>query len=146
MAEFNSLAACFPVADISATIRWYEEQLGFIADPFPSAEPYVFAILRRDDVEIMLQRVDGYEKPDIYGSRSGGVWNAYITVEGVRDLYESVREEATIVQPLRQQPYGMWEFEVKDPNGYVLVFAEPDQSPFIDINFGSNWSYSSRKR
>ena len=146
MAEFNSLAACFPVADISSTIRWYEEQLGFIADPFPSTEPYVFAILRRDDVEIMLQRVDGYQKPDIYGSRSGGVWNAYITVEGLRDLYESVREESTIVQPLRQQPYGIWEFEVKDPNGYVLVFAEPDQSPFIDINLGSNWSYSSRKR
>ena len=65
MAELNSLAACFPVADISATIRWYEEQLGFVADPFPSAEPYVFAILRRDEVEIMLQRVDGYEKPDL---------------------------------------------------------------------------------
>ena len=31
----------------------------------------------------------------------------------------------TIVQPLRQQPYGNWEFEVKDPNGYVLVFSEP---------------------
>ena len=146
MPELSSLAACFPVADISATIRWYEEQLGFDADPFPSAEPYVFAILRRDEVEIMLQRIDGYEKPYVYDSRSGGVWDAYITVEGVRDLYESLREKATIVQPLRQQPYGMWEFEVKDPNGYVLVFSEPGNSPFIDINIGSNWSYSSRKR
>ena len=126
MAELRSLAACFPVADVSSTIRWYEEQLGFIGDPFPSVEPYVFAILRRDDVEIFLQRVDGYEKPDLYGSRRGGVWDAYIRVEGVRDLYESMREEATIVQPLRQQPYGNWEFEVKDPNGYVLVFSEPD--------------------
>lgn len=125
MAELRSLAACFPVADISATIRWYEEQLGFIGDPFPSAEPYVFAILRRDDVEIFLQRIDGYKKPDLYGSRPGGVWDAYFRVEGLRDLYESVREEATIVQPLRQQPYGNWEFEVKDPNGYVLVFSEP---------------------
>jgi len=26
--------------------------------------------------------------------------------------------------PLRKQPYGDWEFEVKDPNGYVLVFSE----------------------
>ena len=126
MAELHSLAACFPVADIDATIRWYEEQLGFIGDPFPPMEPYVFAILRRDDVEIMLQRIDGYEKPDHYTKRPGGVWDAYIRVEGVRDLYESVREEATIVQPLRQQPYGMWEFEVKDPNGYVLVFSEED--------------------
>jgi len=126
MAEFRTLAACFPVADIASTIRWYEEQLGFIGDPFPPSGPYVFAILRRDDVEIMLQRLDGYEKPDLYRSRPGGVWDAYIRVEGVRDLYESVREEATIVQPLRKQPYGNWEFEVKDPNGYVLVFSEED--------------------
>ena len=146
MAELSSLAACFPVADISATIRWYEEHLGFIGDPFPSAEPYVFAILRRDDVEIMLQRIDGYKKPDLYSLRDGGVWDAYITVEGIKNLYESLREQATIVKPLRKQPYGNWEFEVQDPNGYVLVFSEPGTSAFIDINFGSNWSYSSRKR
>ena len=126
MAELRSLAACFPVADIDKTIRWYEEQLGFIGYPFPPTGTHVFAILRRDDVEIMLQRLNGYEKPDLYHRRDGGVWDAYIRVEGVRDLYESVRDEATIVSPLRRQPYGNWEFEVKDPNGYVLVFSEED--------------------
>jgi hypothetical protein len=124
MAELQTVAACFPVADISATIQWYEEQLGFIGDPFPASEPYVFGILRRDNVEIFLQRIEGYQKPDLYSTRPGGVWDAYIRTEGVHDLYESVREEATIVQPLRQQPYGNWEFEVKDPNGYILVFSE----------------------
>ena len=124
MAELRTVAACFAVADISATIRWYEEQLGFVADPFPDREPYVFAILSRDDVEIFLQRVEGYQKPDVYGRRPGGVWDAYIRTEGVEDLYESVSAEAEIIQPLRRQPYGAWEFEVKDPNGYVLVFSE----------------------
>jgi uncharacterized glyoxalase superfamily protein PhnB len=124
MADLQSLAPCFPVADISVTIRWYEEVLGFLADPFPDREPYVFAILTRDDIEIMLQRVDGYQKPDLYSSRPGGVWDVYFRAEGVKDLYESVRDEATIVQPLRRQPYGAWEFEIKDPNGYVLVFSE----------------------
>ena len=124
MADLQSLAACFPVADISATIRWYEEVLGFVADPFPDREPYVFAILARDDIEIMLQRVSDYEKPDLYNSRPGGVWDVYIRTEGVKDLYESVRDETTIVQSLRQQPYGAWEFEIRDPNGYVLVFSE----------------------
>jgi predicted enzyme related to lactoylglutathione lyase len=124
MAELRSLAACFPVADISATIRWYEEQLGFVADPFPASEPYVFAILSRDDVEIFLQHVEGYHKPNLYDARAGGVWDAYIRTEGVEDLYESVRDEAQIIQPLRRQPYGAWEFEIRDPNGYVLVFSE----------------------
>jgi uncharacterized glyoxalase superfamily protein PhnB len=124
MAELLAAVPCFTVADIAATMRWYEEQLGFISDPFPAAEPYVFAIVYRNDIEIMLQRIEGYQKPDLYQLRRGGVWDAYIRTEGVRDLYESVREEATIVKPLRQQPYGAWEFEVKDPNGYVLVFSE----------------------
>src|SRR6185295_10371754 len=114
MAEFSSVVPCFPVADVGATIRWYEEQLGFIGDPFPSSEPYVFAIIYRDSIEIMLQRIEGYEKPDLYNLRSGGVWDAYIRVEGINDLWESVREEATVVKPLRQQPYGNRELEIKD--------------------------------
>jgi uncharacterized glyoxalase superfamily protein PhnB len=80
--------------------------------------------MRRDNIEIMLQRVEGYEKPDLYRSRAGGVWDAYFRIEGVKDLFESVRDEATIVQPLRKQPYGNWEFEVRDLNGYLLVFSE----------------------
>ena len=125
MAEFHSVAPVFAVSDVGETIRWYEEQLGFIGDPFPANEPYLFAILRRDKIEIMLQRVEGYEKPSLYESRSGGVWDAYFGIDGVKDLFESVREETTIVKPLRQQPYGNWEFEVKDLNGYLLVFSEP---------------------
>lgn len=124
MAEFHSVAPVFAVADIAATIHWYEEQLGFIGDPFPPHGPFVFGVMFRDEVEIMLQRVEGYEKPDIYNSRDGGVWDAYFRIEGVKDLFESVRKEATIIKPLRKQPYGNWEFEVQDPNGYVLVFSE----------------------
>ena len=38
MAELHPVAPVFAVADIGATIRWYEEQLGFILDPFPAQE------------------------------------------------------------------------------------------------------------
>ena len=122
--RFNSVAPCFSVADISQTISWYQQHFGFTVHPFPKSEPYVFAILARDGVEIMLQRVEGYEKPDDYARRSGGVWDAYIRVVGVKELFESVQDKVTIIRTLRQEPYGDWEFEVKDPNGYVLVFSE----------------------
>jgi uncharacterized glyoxalase superfamily protein PhnB len=72
----------------------------------------------------MFQLVRGYEKPDLYSRRDGGVWDAYIRMEGVKEFYESVKDTVEIVLPLRQQPYGDWEFEVRDPNGYVLVFSE----------------------
>lgn len=105
---------------------WYQEKLGFWSDPFPESEPYVFAILFLDHVEIMLQRIEGYEKPDLYSRRGGGVWDAYVRTENVKEFYEGVKDDVDIIQPLRQQPYGFWEFEVKDPNGYVLVFSERD--------------------
>jgi uncharacterized glyoxalase superfamily protein PhnB len=124
MSHLESTTPCFAVADIATTMRWYEEQLGFTPDPFPANEPYVFAILRRDDIEIMLQRLENYQKPDIYKLRSGGVWDAYIRMRGVKQFYDEVRDRVEILQPLRKQPYGQWEFEVKDPNGYVLVFSE----------------------
>jgi len=127
MPGFRSIAPVFLVPDVGATIQWYQSKLGFWSDPFPSTEPYVFAILFRDHIEIMLQRLENYQKPDNYARRPGGVWDAYIRTSGLKELYEAVKDEVTIVQPLRQQPYGAWEFELRDPNGYVLVFSEIEE-------------------
>ena len=124
MPKLRSVAPTFPVADVDATIRWYESVLGFTSYPFPENPPYVFASVCRDEVEIMFQRIEGYQKPNLYHLRSGGVWDAYIRIEGVRGLYEAVKEQVEIQMPLRKQSYGDWEFEVKDPNGYILVFSE----------------------
>ncbi len=124
MAKLSSIAPSFPVADVGATIRWYETELGFKTFPFPETPPYVFAIASSNNVEIMFQRIEGYQKPDLYSLRSGGVWDAYIRMEGVKDFYEQIKDRVEICLALRKQPYGDWEFEVRDPNGYVLVFSE----------------------
>ncbi len=124
MPRLTSAAPCFAVADVGSTMRWYEQELGFTPDPFPEHEPHAFCILVRDQIEIMLQRIDGYQKPDSYTQRDDGVWDAYIRMRGVKELFTSIKDKVEILQPLKKQPYGDWEFEVKDPNGYVLVFSE----------------------
>ena len=124
----RSATPVFLVADIAATMRWYETTLGFTAGAFPIRPPHAFCILRRDDVAIFLQQLDGYKKPDLYAKRSGGVWSAYLRTAGVRALYESLKNVPglTYRKPLHRQPYGETEFELVDPNGYVLVFAEKE--------------------
>lgn len=123
--RFTTVAPCFSVSDVGATMRWYEEHLGFTGHPFPEVEPYAFCNLVRARIEIMLQRIEDYRKPNLYEMRAGlGVWDAYIRMEGVKEFYESVRQNLEILRPLEKQSYGDWEFEVKDPNGYVLVFSE----------------------
>lgn len=124
MPDFSRAAPTFTVAEVDATIRWYETELGFTSYPFPDSPPYVFASVCRDGVEIMFQRIEGYQKPDLSHRRAGGVWDAYIRVKGVKELYEAIKDRVEIKMTLRQQSYGDWEFEVKDPNGYILVFSE----------------------
>jgi catechol 2,3-dioxygenase-like lactoylglutathione lyase family enzyme len=124
MPEYKSISPVFAVADIGETLEWYQSKLGFRSDRFPPNPPHAFAILFSDHIEIMLQRVENYQRPDIYAARPGGVWDAYIRMSEVKALYERIKDEVTIVQPLRQQPYRAWEFEVRDPNGYLLVFSE----------------------
>ena len=115
------------VGDIAATIPWYTAKLGFAADAVPRRPPHAFCILQRDAVTLFLQQLDGYRKPEHYHERPGGVWAAYFHTSGLRAWYDELKgdPEIELVQPLRQQPFGQLEFEVRDPNGYLLVFAEP---------------------
>jgi len=124
MSKFTGVAPAFLVADVGATISWYQGELGFISYPFPKKPPYVFASVCRDGIEIMFQLLREYEKPDLHRLRDGGVWDAYIRMEGVKEFYEAIKDKVEIKMSLRQQPYGDWEFEVKDLNGYILVFSE----------------------
>ena len=124
MSKFTGVAPAFLVADVGATISWYQGELGFISYPFPKKPPYVFASVCRDGIEIMFQLLRGYEKPDLHRLRDGGVWDAYIRMEGVKEFYEAIKDKVEIKMSLRQQTYGDWEFEVKDLNGYILVFSE----------------------
>jgi catechol 2,3-dioxygenase-like lactoylglutathione lyase family enzyme len=124
MPKLSSVAPTFPVADVDASIRWYETKLGFTSYPFPETPPFVFASVCRDQVEIIFQRIEGYQKPDLVHLRSGGVWDAYLRMEGVKEFFEAIKDKIEIRTPLRKQGYGDWEFEVKDPNGYILVFSE----------------------
>ena len=116
MEELRSVAPCFAVEDVAATVAWYETNLGFRSDTFPERPPFTFAILYRDDIRIMLQ---GAKKP-----RAPAGWAAYIGVRGINAFYESVCGRVPVTSPLVRRAYGDWEFEVTDPNGYVLVFSE----------------------
>ena len=127
-AKLRRAAPVFLVGDIASTMRWYQTNLGFDADPFPESPPHVFCILRKDDIEIMLQQLAGHQKPDLYDEREGGVWSVYLRTEGVRGLFQALskRHEVKVLEPLHRQPYGETEFVIKDPNGYTLDFTEQE--------------------
>lgn len=125
--EFKSLTPNMMVPDVDAAIAFYERALGFEkVMSMPEEGPSVFAILHAGAVELMLQSQESLrEDIPAVGSRSiasSAVF--YIEVEGLAELHERVRPHAEVVQGLRSTPYGMNEFYITDPNGYVLGFAE----------------------
>ena len=120
----RSVVPTFLVADVAGTARWYAANLEFhTAGTVPEQEPYVYASLMRGPAEIMLLALADYQKPDLRARRPSGLWDAYVRVDGVHTLYEAWEGKPFLQTPLAHQPYGDWEFEVRDPNGYVLVFG-----------------------
>jgi hypothetical protein len=112
------------VADVGETSSWYQNELGFQCSHFPQNPPYEYASLWRDGVELMLLRLEGYKKPDMAKLRPNGCWDAYIRMTGVQDFYELLKDRQFIRMHITKQSYGDSEFEVIDPNGYILVFSE----------------------
>lgn len=46
-----------------------------------------------------------------------------IVVDDIKAYYEGVREKANVVEPLIEQPWGLWDFRACDPAGYYLRFT-----------------------
>jgi hypothetical protein len=97
--------------------------LGFSGNTFgPPGEP-VFAILRRDGVELMLQKAHG-DAPPARPALSELGMNAYIRVLDVRALRETVLATVPDALPIVAREYGCQEFSLTDPDGHVLVIGE----------------------
>jgi uncharacterized glyoxalase superfamily protein PhnB len=48
----------------------------------------------------------------------------YFNLKGVDAFYEAVKDRVEIVWPIETMEYGQREFGVRDPDGYLLAFAE----------------------
>jgi uncharacterized glyoxalase superfamily protein PhnB len=104
------------VPDVKLSAEWYRDVLGFQIDPFPAEPPYRFAILVHGEVEIMLT-----EGP--VPARSSG-WDVYLRVScDMRELHRSMTEQGLVKRSLQKMFYGLCEFDVADPNGYVLCLS-----------------------
>jgi catechol 2,3-dioxygenase-like lactoylglutathione lyase family enzyme len=102
--------------DIAASIAWYARVLGFQGDPFPEKPPYFFAILRKDQAELMLQ---------FNCARAAHEnWAVYLHVQSVLELAEEVRRQTTILRGPEKMFYGQVEFEIADPDGHHIIVAE----------------------
>jgi uncharacterized glyoxalase superfamily protein PhnB len=126
--KLTGLTASLVTNDPARSTAFYRDVLGFaVQRTVPDEAPHVFVWLERDGVNIFLNaeaavRDDAPDASSIVVGKSGVTM--FLGIEGVAGLWEQVRERATVIMPLKDQWYGMTEFAIADPDGYVITFAE----------------------
>lgn len=113
--------------DINRSLAFYRDVLGFsVTTTVPDQAPFVFVWLQKDDVSVFLNDAAAakHEAPDVplVAGQSGVA--LFIAMEGIQALWADVKDRARVVMPIKDQWYGMTEFSVVDPDGYVVTFAE----------------------
>ena len=127
MPQFKKLTPNLLVANVERSLAFYVDTLGFARGmTVPDASPFVFAAVTSGDVEIFVNDAATAVKeyPAFAGKPLGATGTMYIELEGVDALYERIKSSVTITMPLVTQFYGMREFAILDPDGYVITFAE----------------------
>jgi catechol 2,3-dioxygenase-like lactoylglutathione lyase family enzyme len=110
------------VADVARSIEWYRGTLAFAGDPFPPTPPFEFAILRQGQVELMLRR----GSPPVRSKPRQYDWDVYLRREGerFREVFAAFSARGIVTRRLERMPYGLAEFEITDPDGYVICLSQ----------------------
>ncbi|MGE3959507.1 MAG: VOC family protein [Vicinamibacterales bacterium] len=127
MPHFRKLTPNLIVADVSRSIAFYADVLGFSRGmTVPDAEPFVFGSVTSGSIEIFFndRAAAAKEYPALAERPIGASGTLFIEVEGIEGYYEGVKDRVTVTVPLFTQWYGMKEFAIADPDGYVITFAE----------------------
>ncbi len=112
-AEMSCPRPILTVADLAASTRYYREKLGFRLD-WEYGEPPDFASVSRG--EAVLFKCQGCQGHP-------GAWSMVFTRD-VDKLHEELRKRgATIQMAPKDQPWGMREMQVRDPDGNVIRFG-----------------------
>lgn len=116
------------VNDLQATISFYTK-LGFtITDEVTTPEgEKVFAMMTNGCVTFLFQSFASIAgKHPMVSRADGGSLLLYISVDNIRQYYESIKEHITVLTGLEKTFYGATEFSLCDNNNYLLTFAEHD--------------------
>ncbi len=125
--SLTAIVPFFIVRELLTSIAFYRDRLGFdLACITPPDDPY-FAIVRRDDIEIMLKAILPEVLPTPNHARHPWArWDAFINTGDPDALScEFIARGVTLRTPLGVDGDNLRGFEVADHDGYVLFFGRP---------------------
>jgi uncharacterized glyoxalase superfamily protein PhnB len=127
MPQFTRITPNLLVASVERSLAFYVDTLGFERGmTVPDASPFAFASVTSGPVEIFFNDAAGAVKeyPGFAGQPIGCTGTLFVEMQGVDALHDRITAGVTVVMPIETKFYGMREFAIKDPDGYVITFAE----------------------
>jgi len=130
MTTFSKLTPNLLVADVERSLDFYTKVLGFArGSTVPEQSPFVFGSVVSGPVEIFFNEREtaAKEYPGFAGKPIGISGTMFIELQGtgtIERLHDRLKRAAPIVMDLVTQWYGVKEFAIADPDGYVITFAE----------------------
>jgi catechol 2,3-dioxygenase-like lactoylglutathione lyase family enzyme len=110
------------VADMRKTLDFYIDLLGFVQTGYyPIESEPIRTEVRRDGVAIILFT----EAMHFAGETPAFTGTLYLFPESVGRLADELRGKVPFQWGPEDTEFGIREFAIRDPNGYLLVFAEP---------------------
>jgi len=116
--------AIVPVRDIEATVDFYADVLGF--ERRMVSDDKSFAIVVHGDAALHFVATDDEQTLRATATNI----SVYLWVQQLDELFGQLEPKLSGLGDGRvrapfDQPYGMREFHVKDPDGCLLMFGEP---------------------
>ena len=125
--QFHSVTPNLVVSDIDRSTAFYRDVLGLPVNmTVPDQAPFAFVWLQQGEVNIFLndRKTVAEMDPHMANRPPGGSFTIYIRVTGVDALWERVSTRAKVAEAINTKPYGMREFAVEDPDGYLITLSE----------------------
>ena len=127
---FSKLTPNLLVADVERSLAFYTNVLGFERGfTVPEQAPFVFGSVVSGPIEIFFnERETATKEYPAFGGRPLGMTGTmFIELAGsgnIERLHDRLKTAVPVVMPLVTQWYGVKEFAITDPDGYVITFAE----------------------
>jgi len=120
----KSLAPILQVDAIEPSLPFWVEGLGFeLTTTVPDIGPYVFAIVARDGIEVMLQtRASSSE--DLGPGVGSGASILYLAVDAIDPVLAALGNPEIAVAR-RRTFYGADEIYLREPGGHIVGLAAP---------------------
>jgi uncharacterized glyoxalase superfamily protein PhnB len=120
------LSPTLAVKDVKKSVEFYRDSLGFqVGMTFPDAANPEYADLSKDGMVLMF--IPAKDVGVGSGEKVGLGVNLYMQIDGdIDEYYSAVKgKNVKIVADIKDEPFGIRDFTVEDPDGYVLTFNHP---------------------